>query len=1582
MPKRGQITIFIIAGLLLLLMFGFLIVSLQGKEPLRPSQSVSDAAVKSYVNTCIDKQVKDGINYFGLGEFSQAQISDYINHNLADCADFAVFMKQGIGVSTKPVSSKVSIYDRAVQVKVKFPIVLQDSGARYSFEEFDYSLSRVATVGEKASLSAVTGDAVAVTGAAVASDDIVKVSTDKDAELKVPKGTTYAGSGELKLEDRKFESNSNEIVVGNVAYSIKDVSFDPFAMLTVKYEENDVPKGYNHEFLSLARLDEKNDIWVSVESSVDKTTKKVTGKVKDHGFYAVLLNCKPTNQVMQVIFTDWLYREQVYSTDKAATIINPPWDESSKQPNIFALDKHVQLKLSGGTGWNDANARKQNGTPNGKVIIKDWDKDDDNIDRATCIDGCKDPDTCVQKCQDMAIAKYEGKGWKPKLSSSEYLSKNKDGIKDGSGPKCNTVCCGDDPDDPCGVRCAVDCNEGSLVLATPNNYGYESVDLVGGKGAFDYKLAEKGNSCVSPENAIKIDFRPVESGGICNDECKAKLNSEDVNVDDKPIKKAALKSGTNKLELDIINKKDAASYARGHIDIITGTGAYKKCEVGKELTANCICGTTNVNVLEDKKKEEGDYGEWEITVKEKKVCCEDGSVVESGVSGVPSSSGSSGSSGSGSSPGNVRITESTATISGNSYKKIILENDKVYVSIIPQLGGRVYEFVNKRTGNNQLYANPSPKKTAWGKNNCRTDGGWVAYGGIEFALPDQEHGSLYDSEWSYKISGQSVILSRNGIDTSCSGGSGKVDASVTVSLGANADFFTITPKIVNSDSSAAKLQFWINAMVAPAGLNDARKGKTKLSFPPGTATVHSSSFKGCSNNCEKQKTAWPGGSVGSVSADLSSYDNWRNEGWLGLFFQQGQAQIISDEKGEGISRSVVSGNPKGLKFFGLGNIVSSTYSANDGHYVELWGGLTESFWDYATLSPGESVEWTEKWSVVDSKKGSNGGSVGDTSAKCAKSPCPTDKNKVVLEAKHTGCTCGGSAYDYNRDGAGYCCSTQTCEGAKCTPGQGFASGKKPENDLNMHEYKLELKAGTYSIYMDGKLLGSRQSNDRPKLVDFGNPLRPTSAVGTWTYMKVDSLKVTDAQGKDFFVDEFNGNAIDSAKWVVDAGEGTATLSGGFMELKSPATNKFPYVKSSGTAKVFPESGDFVMLLKMQYTQVTGHGTYFGALPGVLSIGQDDSAPGGDKYGLYRLRVILVGDMVYYCGSVGGCGTKTCDPVSQPGQPGQPGSVVPGNVAPAKCDKPNKFGVHTMLNEFEVSEFGKQLDKVRDLTGDCGLVTNLVPNVGFGSDVDKWALFMQESNKRNLIPVLRLQGRTAGGSWEKPDAANNYADVAQKYAEFIAAVEAKSGLKINYVQIWNEPNLAGEWGGAANPGEYAQFLLAVGKAIREYDMKDGKKETNIMNGGLAVTGDTSGGNYQTEAFINTMFTLSPELKDYIDVWSSHPYPPEQSKYKDERNLLRNKGIDVPVMITETSWGRCADAECKSTTSLASPSQFVDLYRNIWVPDSNVIGITPFEFTSRDSRWMKFNFVSPDTLAEGEYYTALKAYRESVNPSPKK
>jgi hypothetical protein len=58
------------------------------------------------------------------------------------------------------------------------------------------------------------------------------------------------------------------------------------------------------------------------------------------------------------------------------------------------------------------------------------------------------------------------------------------------------------------------------------------------------------------------------------------------------------------------------------------------------------------------------------------------------------------------------------------------------------------------------------------------------------------------------------------------------------------------------------------------------------------------------------------------------------------------------------------GWPPGTKFFGAPDLPSSLWTDDGSSYVELWSGVTDSFWNNATLSPGEDIRWTEHWYPV------------------------------------------------------------------------------------------------------------------------------------------------------------------------------------------------------------------------------------------------------------------------------------------------------------------------------------------------------------------------------------------------------------------------------------------------------------------------------------------------------------------------------------------------------------------------------------------------------------------------------------------
>ena len=64
------------------------------------------------------------------------------------------------------------------------------------------------------------------------------------------------------------------------------------------------------------------------------------------------------------------------------------------------------------------------------------------------------------------------------------------------------------------------------------------------------------------------------------------------------------------------------------------------------------------------------------------------------------------------------------------YMLLVMENDYLIVTVLPELGGRVYQHIDKATGQNHLYQNPVIKPTGWGPPE---QGWWLAAGGIASA---------------------------------------------------------------------------------------------------------------------------------------------------------------------------------------------------------------------------------------------------------------------------------------------------------------------------------------------------------------------------------------------------------------------------------------------------------------------------------------------------------------------------------------------------------------------------------------------------------------------------------------------------------------------------------------------------------------------------------------------------------------------------------------------------------------------------------------------------------------------------------
>jgi len=287
--------------------------------------------------------------------------------------------------------------------------------------------------------------------------------------------------------------------------------------------------------------------------------------------------------------------------------------------------------------------------------------------------------------------------------------------------------------------------------------------------------------------------------------------------------------------------------------------------------------------------------------------------------------------------------------SPRAYRAIVLENGFVAVTILPELGGRVYRWVDKATGRHLLYENPVIKPTGWGNR-----GWWLAAGGIEWAFPLNEHGLNEYRPWQVSTGETPYGLSVTVSDVESRTG---MEVGATISLDAGHAWITLQPWARNGTAEAKPYQLWLNGMLALD--NNRMSGQTRFVVPASEVLVHSTGDGGAPGSGATM--GWPlhGG------RDMSVYGNWT--GYLGFFapgVAQGFTGIYDPAPDQGVVRVYNPGWPAGTKLFGPGTLPTSLWTDDGSGYVELWSGATSSFWSDATLSPGETFSWTEQWYPV------------------------------------------------------------------------------------------------------------------------------------------------------------------------------------------------------------------------------------------------------------------------------------------------------------------------------------------------------------------------------------------------------------------------------------------------------------------------------------------------------------------------------------------------------------------------------------------------------------------------------------------
>ncbi|MCX6030477.1 MAG: DUF5107 domain-containing protein [Chloroflexi bacterium] len=297
-----------------------------------------------------------------------------------------------------------------------------------------------------------------------------------------------------------------------------------------------------------------------------------------------------------------------------------------------------------------------------------------------------------------------------------------------------------------------------------------------------------------------------------------------------------------------------------------------------------------------------------------------------------------------------------------TYRLIVLENRYLRLSLLPDLGGRVYECIFKPTGNNEFYRNPVIKPTNWGPPSPPYPAGanwWLAAGGLEWGFPVEEHGYLWSTRWGYdpvtNPDGSVTVMLFTGDFT-------RPYVAVAVTLPADAAYFTVSPAITNPNAAAFRFQWWANAMLAPGAAN-APGPDLRFIFPASEMTVHSTGDP--TLPAAGQPLPWPI----YRGRDLGRLGNWNQ--WLG-FFQRpaavgGFVGVYDTAADEGMVRVYPADVTRGAMVFapGWSDPLDAKLWTDDGSgFVALRGGMTPTVEDWYELAPGAEISWSEIWYPV------------------------------------------------------------------------------------------------------------------------------------------------------------------------------------------------------------------------------------------------------------------------------------------------------------------------------------------------------------------------------------------------------------------------------------------------------------------------------------------------------------------------------------------------------------------------------------------------------------------------------------------
>ena len=231
-----------------------------------------------------------------------------------------------------------------------------------------------------------------------------------------------------------------------------------------------------------------------------------------------------------------------------------------------------------------------------------------------------------------------------------------------------------------------------------------------------------------------------------------------------------------------------------------------------------------------------------------------------------------------------------------------------------------------------------------------------------------------------------------------------------------------------------------------------------------------------------------------------------------------------------------------------------------------------------------------------------------------------------------------------------------------------------------------------------------------------------------------------------------------------------------------------------------------------------------------------------------------------------------------------------------------LGIHTL------HAVDSDLQQIRDL-GAASVVqvfswSEIEPTRGeFHWEYTDWLIRAAEYYHLRVVARLDQAPRWATNASGARDAPPQHLN---DYGDFVAQVAARYRGRIAAYIIWNEPNLAREWGNQPpDPAAYTVLLKTAAARIRAID-----PNARIVSAGLAPTNDQSASAMDDRAYLRAMYAAG--ARDAFDILGAHPYsfanPPDDPRgahgglnflrLQDLRDIMVAHGDAAkPIWITE-------------------------------------------------------------------------------------